>query len=111
MPRIEKRNVLSGISVKEAMRRQVIRLPQSTAIDYCVNRMIKYKINSVLIIDENQHPAGVASKTDVMGAFYAGFDVTTPVETIMIGPPLVCFPDDELESSLETMQENGVHRL
>jgi len=111
MPRVEKRNVLSGISVKEAMRRQVIRLPHNAAIDYCINRMIKYKINSVLITDENQHPAGVVSKTDVMSAFYAGFDVTTSVETIMIGPPLVCFPDDELESSLETMQENGVHRL
>ena len=111
MPRIEKRNVLSGISVKEAMRRQVIRLPHSAAIDYCINRMIKYKINSVLITDENQLPAGVVSKTDVMSAFYAGFDATTPVETIMIGPPLVCHPDDELESSLETMQENGVHRL
>jgi CBS domain-containing protein len=111
MPRVEQRNVLSGISVKEAMRRQVISLPHGAAIDYCINRMIKYKINSVLIIDENRHPAGVVSKTDLMSAFYAGFDVTTPVETIMIGPPLICHPDDELESSLETMQENGVHRL
>jgi len=68
MPRVEKRSVLSGISVNEAMRRQVIRLPQSAPIDYCINRMIKYKINSVLLLDENQRPAGMASKTDVMTA-------------------------------------------
>ena len=111
MPRVAKRSVLSGISVKEAMRRQVIRLPQSASIDYCINRMIKYKINSVLITDENQNPAGVVSKTDVMGAFYAGFPISMPVENIIVGPLLYCYPDDELESSLDTMQQNGVHRL
>jgi CBS domain-containing protein len=82
MPRIEKRSVLSGISVKEAMRRQVIQLPQSAAVDYCINRMIKYKINSVLIIDEKEQPAGVVSKTDVMSAsvtFYREKDELTQV--------------------------------
>ena len=111
MPRVDKRNVLSGILVKEAMRRQVIRLPQSAPIDYCINRMIKYKINSVLLLDENQRPAGVASKTDVMSAFYAGLPIGAPIENIMVGPLLFCYPDDELESSLDAMQQNGVHRL
>ncbi|UCD79277.1 MAG: CBS domain-containing protein [Desulfobacterales bacterium] len=111
MPRVEKRSVLSGISVKEAMRRQVIQLPQSAAVDYCINRMIKYKVNSVLITDEHQNPVGVVSKTDVMSAFYAAFPISTPVENIMVGPPLFCYPDDELELSLDAMQQNGVHRL
>ena len=111
MPLVAKRSVLSGISVKEAMRRQVIRLPQSAPIDYCINRMIKYKINSVLITDENQHPVGVVSKTDLMSAFYAGFPIETPVENIVVGPPLSCYPDDELELSLDIMQQNGIHRL
>jgi len=111
MPRVAKRSLLSGISVKEAMRRQIIRLPQSASIDYCINRMIKYKVNSVLVIDENRNPAGVVSKTDVMGAFYAGYPIAMPVENIIVGPPLFCHPDDELESSIDTMQQNGVHRL
>jgi len=34
-----------------------------------------------------------------------------PVENIIVGPLLFCYPDDELESSLDTMQQNGVHRL
>ncbi len=111
MPRVKKRHVLSGIKVKEAMRRQVIKLPQSAPIDYCINRMIKYKINSVLLIDGKQHPVGIVSKTDIMSAFYAGFPTHTPVEDIMVGPPLYCYPDDELESSLDVMQHNRVHRL
>jgi len=111
MPRIDKRSVLSGISVKQAMRRQVIQLPQNAAVDYCINRMIKYKVNAVLITDEKQLPVGVVSKTDLMSAFYAGFPVATPVENIMAAPPLFCDPNDELESSLDAMQQNGVHRL
>ena len=111
MPQVEKRSVLSGISVKEAMRRQVIRLPQSAPIDYCINRMIKYKINSVLLLDEKQQPVGVVSKTDIMGAFYAGLSIDAPVENIMVGPPIFCYPDDELASSLDTMQQNRIHRL
>lgn len=111
MPLVKKRNVLSGILVEEAMRRQVILLPHSAAIDYCINRMIKYKINSVLILNDSQQPAGVVSKTDIMSAFYAGFPINTPVANIMVGPPLFCYLDDELESSLDTMHQNAVHRL
>ena len=83
MPRVKKRHVLSGIKVKEAMRRQVIKLSQSAPIDYCINRMIKYKINSVLLTDGKQHPVGIVSKTDIMSAFYAGFSTHLPVEDIM----------------------------
>ena len=111
MPQVEKRSVLSGIWVKEAMRRQLIRLPQSAPVDYCINRMIKYKINSILLHDDKQRPVGVVSKTDIMGAFYAGLSIETPVENIMVGPPLFCYPDDELESTLDIMQQNRIHRL
>lgn len=111
MPQVKKRHVLSGLKVREAMRRQVIRLPLSAPIDYCINRMIKYKINSVLLIDENLRPCGIVTKTDLMSAFYAGISTRSPVGSIMVGPPLYCYPDDELESSLDSMRQNGVHRL
>ena len=111
MPRVKKRHVLSGIKVKEAMRRQVIKLSLHTPIDYCINRMIKYKINSVLLEDDQQRPCGIVTKTDIMSAFYAGLPTHSPAESIMVGPPLHCYPDDELESALDVMQQNAVHRL
>jgi CBS domain-containing protein len=111
MPRVKKRHVLSGIKVKEAMRRQVIKLPRSTPIDYCINRMIKYKINAVLLQDDKRQPGGIVTKTDIMSSFYAGLPTDSPAESIMVGPPLHCYPDDELESALDVMRQNGVHRL
>ena len=111
MPRVIKRHVLSGIKVQEAMRRQVIQLPQSSPVDYCINRMIKYKINSVLLFDEDERPSGIVTKTDIVSAFYAGLPIHTPAVNIMVGPPLSCHPGDELELALDCMHQNGVHRL
>ena len=90
MPRVKKRHVLSGLKVRDAMRRQVIKLPQTAPIDYCINRMIKYKTNSILLQDHNQRSVGVVSKTDIMSAFYAGLPIHSPGENIMMGPPLCC---------------------
>ena len=111
MPRVIKRHVLSGLKVQEAMRRQVIKLYQRAPVDYCINRMIKYKINSVLLFDEDERPGGIVTKTDIMSAFYAGLPIQSTVENIMVGPPLYCHPDDELEHALDSMHQNGVHRL
>ena len=111
MPRVIRRHVLSGIKVQEAMRRQVIKLPQSAPVDYCINRMIKYKINSVLLFDRDERPGGLVTKTDIMSAFYAGLPIQSPVENIMVGPPLYCHPDDELEYALDSMHRHAVHRL
>jgi CBS domain-containing protein len=111
MPRVDRKNFFSGIFVKEAMRRQVIQLPQRAPIDYCINRMIKYKISSILLVNEKEQPIGVVSKTDIVGAFYAGLPTYRAAKDIMIGPVLFCYPDDELETALDTMQQNGIHRL
>ena len=93
------------------MRRQVIKLPQSAPVDYCINRMIKYKINSVLLHDKDERPGGIVTKTDIMSAFYAELPIQSPAENIMVGPPLYCHPDDELVLALDDMHQNGVHRL
>lgn len=106
-----KRNVLSGLKVREAMRRQVIHLPQSASLGQCIGTFIKFKINAVLVTDENEQPAGVVSKTDLMGAYYAALPIETPLEMIMVGPPLFCGEDDFLEESLDIMYGSGIHRL
>jgi CBS domain-containing protein len=111
MPVINKRSVLSGITVREAMRRQVVHLPLSAAVDTGIGHMIKYKVNAILITTPDHRPQGVVSKTDVIGAYYATLPIDSPLENIMVGPPLFCYPDDGLESALQRMHTEGVHRL
>lgn len=108
---VRTRSVISGIPVKEAMRKQIIRLSLDAVITKCISAMIKYKINTVLVTDRNDQAVGLVSKTDLIGAFYAGLPAATPLESIFIGPLLYCFPDDQIETALDTMQQNGVHQL
>jgi CBS domain-containing protein len=111
MPVVQPRHVLSGMLVSEAMRRQVVQLPSTASIAKGINHLLKFKVNALLITDGEQRPAGVASKTDLIAAFYAGLPIDTPLGDIMISPPLTCYPDDAIESALDRMHGHGVHRL
>jgi len=106
-----KKETLSGLIVSSAMRRQVVSLPQDDAIDRGITSLIKYKINAFLTMDRNSRPAGVVSKTDIMGAFYAGLSLKTPLAHIMSSPPLFCRADNSLESALDKMRSKGIYRL
>jgi CBS domain-containing protein len=108
---ISTKNVLTGIRVKEAMRRQVIRLCVDDSLDRCIRHAIKYKVNAVLVTDKHDQGAGVVSKTDLMGAYYAGLPLDLSLESVMVGPPVYCHPDDPLEKALEHMKEARIHRL
>ncbi len=99
MPIIDFKNVLKGLTVQEAMRRQVISLPQTESLEQAIRFTIKYKVNAVLITDELQAGLGVVSKTDLMGAYYAGLPVTTPLNAVMVGPPRFCHPADSLDAA------------
>jgi CBS domain-containing protein len=97
--------------VKEAMRRQIIALPGSAPIATGIGRLIKYKADALLVVDPQGKPAGIVSKTDLAGAYYAGLPVDTPLEAIMAGPLHTCFIDDGLEGALEIMRNRAIHQL
>ena len=104
-------NSLSGMLVKDAMRRQVVSIPDQAGIDSVIKAMIKFKINAILISNGNGQPAGVVSKTDIMGAYYAGMPIDTPAGHIMNAPPLFAAPSDSLEHALDKMRTHRIYRL
>jgi CBS domain-containing protein len=111
MPVFKNRGILTGIKVKETMRRNVNRLPADVSIVRCVRTMLKRKSNAVLVDDADGNPVGVVSKTDIMSAYYAGLPPDTCLSDIMAGPPYICYPDDTLEDALDIMQRSGIHRI
>lgn len=106
-----KKMVLGELTVRDAMRMQVVGIPGDRSIEAGIRLLIKYKINALLVTDLHDSGIGVVSKTDVMGAYYALLPVDSPLEQIMISPPLFCRPDDSLESALHTMRSRKVYRL
>ncbi len=111
MPVIDYREVLKGMLVQEAMRRQVIKLPKKAPLEQAIRYTIKFKVDAILITAEDQEGLGVVSKTDLMGAYYAGLPLSTACETVMMGPPLFCRAQDTLDFALDTMRAHKVHRL
>jgi CBS domain-containing protein len=111
MPLIDHHQVLKGLNVQDAMRRQVIRVPATAWLAQAIRAMIKYKVNAILIIGQNQAALGVVSKTDLMTAYYGGLPLETSVAEIMAGPPQFCQPQDSLDSALDQMRESHIHRL
>jgi CBS domain-containing protein len=111
MPVVKTRNVMKGLLANEAMQRRVLQLPKNASLGKCINQLIKFKLNGLVVMDSALCPVGVVSKTDLVGAFYGGLPVESLLGDIMNGPLLTCFPDDEVEVCLNLMRTNGVHQL
>jgi CBS domain-containing protein len=108
---IDRENVLTGLTVQDAMRRLVVDLFKDASIEQAIGLTIKYKANALLITNEKHEGIGVVSKTDLMGAYYAGLPLETPVAAIMVGAPVFCHQKDSLDEALDTMRGKGIHRL
>jgi CBS domain-containing protein len=104
-------NVLSGVKVKGVMRRHPVTLARGRDIELITRTLIKYKVNAVLIMDEKLGALGVVSKTDLMGAYYAGIPLDTPATDIMTRQLCCCTPEETIETALRRMQENTIHRV
>ncbi len=111
MPVIDHRHVLKGLTVQEAMRRQVIHLYQDANLEQAIRYAIKFTVSAILVTGSKQQALGVVSKTDLMGAYYAGLPLATRVADIMVGPPLFCHLHDSLDEALNLMRQRGIHRL
>ncbi|MEW6140322.1 MAG: CBS domain-containing protein [Thermodesulfobacteriota bacterium] len=111
MGEASRKSILSDATVKEAMRAQIVSLPANSPISHGIRHLIKYKINAVLVRGEDGSPVGVVSKTDIVGAYYAGIPIDAPLAHIMVSPPLFCTLGDSLESVLDTMRNQRVYRL
>ena len=110
MPILKPRSILGGMKVKEAMQRRFLQLPSTSSLKTCIRQIIKYKANAVLVTQPDGHP-GVVSKTDLMGAFYAGLDLDTILFDIMVGSLYSCVSEDPVEIAVERMKQYGIHQL
>jgi CBS domain-containing protein len=107
----DRQSVMKDLTVKEAMRRLTINLAPEASLEVAISYAIKYKVNAILITDAHREALGVVTKTDLMGAYYAGLPLETPAATIMVGPPLFCHLDDSLDAALDRMRTHKIHRL
>ena len=69
MTKAKLKSVLSGLTVRDAMRRLVIHMFADATIAQAIREMIKFKVNAVLVAGERSEALGVVSKTNILGAY------------------------------------------
>ncbi|NLI82069.1 MAG: CBS domain-containing protein [Deltaproteobacteria bacterium] len=111
MPQDHHSDILSKLTVQDAMRRLVVRLQAHVSIADAIRQMIRFKVNAVLVTDEKNEAVGVVSKTNILGAYYAYLPLVTPLSEVLVAPVLFCSPNDSLDKALERMRAHNVHRL
>ncbi|MEJ2672087.1 MAG: CBS domain-containing protein [Deltaproteobacteria bacterium] len=107
----DRQNVLKDLTVREAMRRLTIHLPGEASLEQVISYAIKFKVNAILITAADGEALGVVTKTDLMGAYYAGLPLASPAASIMVGPPRFCHLEDSLDAALDQMRTHKIHRL
>lgn len=111
MPIISPRHMLSELRVRDSMRRIAVGIQAGTTIEQAIRCAVKNKISAILVTNNRLEPVGVVSKTDIMGAYYAGIPLSAPARLIMNSPPICCAPEDSLDKALNIMREKGIHRV
>jgi CBS domain-containing protein len=107
----DRQNVMKDLTVREAMRRLIIHLPAEASLEQAISYAIKFKVNAILVTGADREALGVVTKTDLMGAYYAGLPLETPASAIMVGPPQFCHLEDSLDAALDQMRTHQIHRL
>jgi signal-transduction protein with cAMP-binding, CBS, and nucleotidyltransferase domain len=108
---IERESALSGLTVRQAMRKLICRLSRDALIQQAIRHTIKYKVNAVLIHNEKDEAIGVVTKVNILGGYYAGLPITAPLDAIMVAPPVFCQVENSLDSVLDLMRRAAVQRL
>ena len=111
MPKAKPKSVLSGLTVRDAMRRLVVHLFGDATIAQAIREMIKFKVNAVVVAGERSEALGVVSKTNILGAYYAGLPVVSPLADIMVAPVVFCEIEESLDSVLDKMRSHNIHRV
>lgn len=107
-----KQSMLSGLKVRQAMRRNPLRLEQGQSLDLAISSLIKYKANAALIQDQDrENDLGLTSKTDLMALYYAGLPLETTLDQVLVAPILSCNQEDTLETALSLLLEKNIKRV
>ena len=104
-------SIFSRLRVKDAMRLNAVTLSTDDTLSLAIRTLIKHKIDALLILDHDGLPAGVATKTELMGAYYATLPLSTKLGDIMASPVIHCSENDSIETALVTMQQQSIHRV
>ncbi|NOX34155.1 MAG: CBS domain-containing protein [Deltaproteobacteria bacterium] len=97
--------------VHEIMTKKVESCQEDIALESVVEILSASRFGAILIVDNDNYPRGVISKTDITLCYRHGQDLSVPAKTIMSSPVALCYEQNPVESAIKSMIIEDLHRL
>lgn len=104
-------DTIKRMKVKDVVTLQLQTVSHSETLFKVIEELSLYRMGAILVTDDNNHPVGVISKTDLILAYKHGVDQESPASAIMTAPVQTCNNNDLLEEAVRKMIFSDIHRL
>ena len=99
--------MLENLKVKDVMTPEVITIPPSEDVIFAFEKLMKYKISSLPVVD-GEKLVGIVTATDLgHNLILDKYELGTTVEGVMVEDVTCVSPQDPLITAVEKMQQHG----
>lgn len=102
-----KKKMLKNLKVKDVMTRDVITVPPTEDVVFAFEKLMKYKISSLPVVDGDKL-VGIVTATDLgHNLILDKYELGTTVEKVMVRDVVHVKPEDSLLTAVKKMNEHG----
>ena len=101
------------MKVSEVMIKDVKTVKETSTLKEAAQIMVKDKIGSVIVLNNENKPVGVITRTDVLNHFVSTdpVDPNVPVKNFLKVKLVTISPDDQTDIAEKLLTENKLHHL
>ncbi|AEG18561.1 MAG: CBS domain-containing protein [Methanobacterium paludis] len=100
--------MLEKLKVKDVMTRNVITVPPSEDVVFAFEKLMKHRVSSLPVVDNNDILVGIVTATDLgHNLILDNYELGTIVEKVMVKDVVYVSPEDDLLTTVQKMNEFG----
>ncbi|AUB55988.1 MULTISPECIES: CBS domain-containing protein [Methanobacterium] len=100
--------MLRKLKVKDVMSQTVITVPPTEDVVFAFEKLMKYKISSLPVVDDNGKLVGIVTATDLgHNLILDKYELGTTVGEVMVDQVIYVSPEDDLATAVQKMHEYG----
>jgi CBS domain-containing protein len=105
---MEVKTMLRKLKVKDVMSQTVITVPPTEDVVFAFEKLMKYKISSLPVVDDNGKLVGIVTATDLgHNLILDKYELGTTVGEVMVDQVIYVSPEDDLATAVQKMHEYG----
>ena len=103
-----KKTMLPNLKVKDVMSQKVITVPPTEDVVFAFEKLMKHKISSLPVVDDDGKLVGIVTATDLgHNLILDKYELGTTVGEVMVDQVIYVYPEDDLATAVGKMHEYG----